>query len=405
MMKRHLNRRDFIKQGLFTAAALSAASLDVLASDQSSLTRKGAAKKVIIVGAGLAGLSAAYELTQAGHDVTILEARMRPGGRVYTLREPFSDGLYAEAGAARIPADHNLTLKYAKLFGLTLEPMYPADLSFVSYTGANRWEINWGVYAQAVGFNIGIGLGRESHLWSKIKGGNDLLPKAIAARLSEKIYYGSPVVRIEHDQRSVHAVFTQAGAHHTIAGDHLICTVPFPVLKRIEVSPPLPPETRKVIDELKYATIARVFLQTRKRYWLGQGNNGFAVTDDPMEVWSPTFSQPGQRGILLAYTRPRYAEQLTAMKESERISSLLGKMEKLFPGIYDHFEGGATKCWDEDEWNRGAWAESDWGQLQKVTRAEGRVHLAGDHLSSHSSWMQGAFESGNRVAREVNEAP
>jgi len=44
-----------------------------------------------------------FELTQVGHDVTVLEARTRPGGRVHTLRDPFADGLYAEAGAARIP--------------------------------------------------------------------------------------------------------------------------------------------------------------------------------------------------------------------------------------------------------------------------------------------------------------
>ena len=63
------------------------------------------------MGAGLAGLSAAYELDRAGHDVVVLEAQVRPGGRVQTLRSPFSDGLYAEAGAARIPDNHHLTLR------------------------------------------------------------------------------------------------------------------------------------------------------------------------------------------------------------------------------------------------------------------------------------------------------
>ena len=66
----------------------------------------GNVRSVVIVGDGIAGLVSAFELMQAGHEVTMLEARMRPGGRVYTLREPFADGLYAETGAtgrARFP--------------------------------------------------------------------------------------------------------------------------------------------------------------------------------------------------------------------------------------------------------------------------------------------------------------
>jgi monoamine oxidase len=75
-------------------------------------------KKVIIVGAGTAGLAAGYELKRAGHDVVMLEAQQRVGGRVYTLRDPFTEGLYAEVGAMRIPRAHHLTLEYINKFGL-----------------------------------------------------------------------------------------------------------------------------------------------------------------------------------------------------------------------------------------------------------------------------------------------
>ena len=55
-------------------------------------------KKVIVVGAGMAGLVAAFELAQVGHDVTVLESQTRVGGRVYTLGEKdgFAKGLYGE---------------------------------------------------------------------------------------------------------------------------------------------------------------------------------------------------------------------------------------------------------------------------------------------------------------------
>lgn len=79
-------------------------------------------KKVVIVGAGMAGLVAGYELLKAGHDPIILEARHRVGGRVYTVREPFADGLHGEAGAMRLPLGHKLTLTYVEKFGLETFP-------------------------------------------------------------------------------------------------------------------------------------------------------------------------------------------------------------------------------------------------------------------------------------------
>lgn len=75
------------------------------------------------MGAGLAGLTCAYELEEAGHQVIVLEARSRPGGRLWTMRAPFPEGLCAEVGAAFLPDNHPLPLHYAKLFGLPLIPL------------------------------------------------------------------------------------------------------------------------------------------------------------------------------------------------------------------------------------------------------------------------------------------
>jgi len=83
--------------------------------------RPGKRHRVIVVGAGMAGLVAADELARAGHDPVILEARQRVGGRVYTMREPFAPGLYAEAGAMRIPRAHRLTLACLEKVGLAVK--------------------------------------------------------------------------------------------------------------------------------------------------------------------------------------------------------------------------------------------------------------------------------------------
>lgn len=71
--------------------------------------------RVAVVGAGLAGLVVAEELARHGFDVTVFEASARPGGRILTLRSPFRDGLYTEAGATHVVGDRDLLARCARL--------------------------------------------------------------------------------------------------------------------------------------------------------------------------------------------------------------------------------------------------------------------------------------------------
>src|SRR5262245_9947304 len=513
-METILTRRDFLRRSVIATAPLAALSLSQT-EGQDQFVRAETSKKVIHIGAGLAGLSAAFELSRLGHEVTLLEARLRPGGRVYTLREPFSDGMYAEAGAARIPDNHQLTLKYIKLFGLTLDPFEPGDLAQVAYIRGRRINIPAGEEAPLAGFpgpltpeerkgiladlweryvapvfkEIGNPtatgwppdslkkydlvtfaefLRRQgtspdaialmempyykpeddmiSALWSlreakllqaqrrdyKIRGGNDLLPKAFAARLARKIRYGAQVIKIERDANSVSVLCRQGGATNRLTADYLICAIPLTVLRRIEISPPFSPEKRRVIEQHSYESATRVFLQARGLRWQGDGLSGFGFSDQPEAIWRPTFNQSsgqmasgqmasgqmasgqmangrmGGRDILVSYLSGAQARRVAAMNKDERITSTLDRFEKIFPGLRENFEGGASFCWDEDEWARGAYSIlKPWEMfslLPHVARPEGRVHFAGEHASAWPGWMQGALESGNRAAKEINAA-
>ncbi|HEX3130060.1 MAG TPA: NAD(P)/FAD-dependent oxidoreductase [Thermoanaerobaculia bacterium] len=118
-----ITRRDLMKNAALALPALAALPRFSFASEQPAAG--GPKKKVIVVGAGLAGLAAAYELVQLGHEVSVVEAQTRPGGRVYTLRSPFSDGLYAEAGAISFSDSFHHMLRYVKTFGLPSAPIGP----------------------------------------------------------------------------------------------------------------------------------------------------------------------------------------------------------------------------------------------------------------------------------------
>ena len=116
---KNISRRDFIKKG---GAGVAVAAITPLATARVFSSAPGSDRRVIVIGAGLAGLSSAYELEQAGFDVTLLEARTRPGGRVSTYRDPFADGLYAEMGAEYVNSDDTYAHKFCKKFGLKVLP-------------------------------------------------------------------------------------------------------------------------------------------------------------------------------------------------------------------------------------------------------------------------------------------
>ncbi len=485
-----IDRREFLKLGVLAASA-QLAPLRSWSFTPQALPQTASPKKVLVLGAGLAGLVAAYELTQAGHDVTVLEAQLRPGGRVQTLREPFSDGLYAEAGAARIPDNHDLTLHYVKHFGLALVPFFPKKLSMVYLIGGKRIKArSWsdldlsqvaldltaeerrlgmsGLLQKYLGDALNdIGDPRApdwprgsakkydsmtmaeflkergaSHgaielleypyasaeddpvslLWNlrddwyalrettryKIDGGNDKLPRAFAEKLKEKIHYGSPVVRIEQDSVRVRAIAVQSGFHRTFEADRLICALPFPPLRRVEVQPPFSERRRKAIAQLRYDTVTRVILQCRSRFWEKDGCNGFGSSDLPQEVFHPTFDQPGTRGLLASYMLAGVGQRAGAMNPEARTAFVSQEMEKMHPGLLDHLEGCVAKVWPADPWAGGAGSEYSPGQLTTLSvgleQPEGRVHFAGEHISAWPYWMQGALQSGLRAAKEVHES-
>jgi monoamine oxidase len=154
--------------------------------------------RVIVVGAGMAGLVAASELARAGHDPVLVEAQQRVGGRVLTLREPFAPGLWAEAGAMRLPRSHRLTMALIERFGLPTRPFTMDNDStycFFGGTRCRRAELHGD--PEALGFEV---TERErvppSQLWS-----NELRP--FQTRLQDEGDEAWEAIAAEFDQYAV----------------------------------------------------------------------------------------------------------------------------------------------------------------------------------------------------------
>lgn len=120
--------------GIYLPRGLAAPVVDALPQRQAGSLRS----HVAVVGAGLAGLAAARELQRAGHRVTVLEARQRPGGRVFSDRDSFSDVGAVERGAVVFSGSYQVASRYIDELGLERAPFLPPDLPMLHHVGGAR---------------------------------------------------------------------------------------------------------------------------------------------------------------------------------------------------------------------------------------------------------------------------
>src|SRR5262249_20199691 len=139
-MSRLLDRRSFIKDIVMGAAGLSLVPGLKIATRRGGLKLASNPKNIVVLGGGLAGLSAAFELGKAGHNVTVLKARKTPGGRVRTIRG-WADDQYAEAGALSFPQIHEFTWGYVTDFKLPIRPAFQPGFDHIADIRGSTFRI------------------------------------------------------------------------------------------------------------------------------------------------------------------------------------------------------------------------------------------------------------------------
>jgi monoamine oxidase len=405
--------------------------------------------KALVVGAGLSGLIAGNRIQGGGHEVTILEARSRVGGRVLTLREPFAEGQHADVGAMILYEGQNTILDLCREFGIELTPLKTvgAELPCVRYGGrllgaeeivgcfgelgkaqaehaaepfetAAAWVRRCRISARAIALldaiieiqpsiplrfvdARGLHLGAEKYV--QIAGGNDQLPRRLAQGLDVRLEH---IVRLIDWSRSSVVVETEKGRFE---GDLLVLAVPGPLTTDIGWNPPLPAEKVRALVSLRYGTGAAVAVQYRDRKAVSDAvRTAFFSDTIPRWLLDLSVDQPGNAAvvttILSAESEPRGLPQ----------NEVLGKVDLALTDITKSPVtrlGGAIVSWTDDPFAR-CIARAPIGDqreslLREIKRPlDRRVFFTGEHTDERPGpgGMDGAVRSGLRVAAEVTGA-
>jgi monoamine oxidase len=243
----------------------------------------------------------------------------------------------------------------------------------------------------------------------QIGGGMDRLPAAMAASLGGIVRYNAPVVRVERQSTGFRVGYREGAAVRSVVAARVVFAVPASTMRQIDMKPLLSPLKEQAIDQLSYYDGVRFLIQVKRPFWKAAGLSGSARTDRATEIWDAASDQTASsRGILAATTGGEMGRRTLGMTPDATLSLGVDLMADAFPGVRSEFEKGASYRWSTEPWTRGAFALYRPGQMTTLmpvlASAESGLHFAGEHTSIWTGWMEGALESGERVAREVLNA-
>ncbi len=240
-----------------------------------------------------------------------------------------------------------------------------------------------------------------------IKGGNGKLTDAMTAALREPPQLGREVVAI--DLASDAATVTCAdGTRHRAR--RVVCSLPFSVLRHIRVTPALAGPKSVAVHTLPYMLNTLFFMVPKRRYWDDDGRPPTMWTDARCgTVSAQRFADdPGEVTAIVANPRGIAADYLDRLPPAEAARVVIAEIERLRPAARGALEVVAMHSWANDPYARGDWAVYGPGQVnafgRSVNVAEGRLHFCGEHTARANRGMEGALETGERVALEVIEA-
>lgn len=475
-----LSRRHFMQAAGATAAVALAGPRPLRAQQNAD---------VIVIGAGLSGLTAALVLQDAGIKVKVIEGRDRVGGRVLSYRTVPGN---PEAGGTSFGPGYARLVNAANTYGVDIIKLTPVlryygqrelfldgqHVPLADWPGDPRnpfpegqrdtppWRFAAGLMAKTnplkttdawvdpanasldislhdwmrrqgvsdaaidLAYNIEPTHGNSAYDVSALMmmqvasfiaaqialakpgqspfltaaGGNLSIPEAMAAALDSDIDFGRNVSAIRSDG-------TQAEVHCAdgtkYKADYVICSVPCPVLRRINMDPILSGAQARAVQTLDSQIINQAHIVAKSPFWEADGLSPNMFSDGLVTglVGEHKGSEPEQVTSLTAWIRGNNAALLDQMPEVDARAAVIADIERIRPAAKGQLEMIEYKSWYRDPFSSGDWAVWKPGQVSgfatAVAMPNGRIHFCGEHTAVSNRGMEGAMESGERVALEV----
>ena len=436
------------------------ASVSALILAPSAARGQGKPQTVVVIGAGIAGLSAAHALARAGHAVTVLEARDRVGGRIHTSRAwpdlPMDLGaswihgtsgnpvtaLARAAGATTLPTSYDSSKLHisaaladagvrdageAWAAGIVRKALRRAEradqdmslraaIDLVSPPGQRT-----PVQRAQLGFHLAGSFEQEyggpaDHLsaWSvedgkEFDGPDVLFPGGygqLTAHLARDLDIATNAA-VSEVRWGGNGVEVGLSAGRTIRADRVIVTVPLGVLQRggIRFVPDLPAAKRAAIGRLGMGLLNKHFLRFEKAFW-PPGIDWFELLKEAPGKWSQWVSFNGAGApVLLGFTGADVARQVERLDDRAIVAEAVAALREMFGSSVPEPGGWQITRWSRDEWAFGSYSFNAVGSSradrEELARAEagGALRLAGEACSAdYPGTVHGALLSGHAAA-------
>ncbi len=243
----------------------------------------------------------------------------------------------------------------------------------------------------------------------KIQGGNQKVADAVASEMRDQIQLGMQLEAITERGEGYRLTLQKSGSGLAeVDADFVVLTLPFTILRRLDLRLPLPPAKRRAIGELGYGTNAKLFFGFERRLWRERGYAGAIFTDtDCQLVWDSSRLQPVTRGALTMLTGGRAGVAIGEGSPTHHEARLLPHVEHVWSGVTALRTGQPGRFhWPSHKYTLGAYACYRVGQWTSIRGSEGtavgRVFFAGEHCSQESQgYMEGGAETGKKTAAAI----